>query len=254
VIHTRLNRPAHYLQRDSLPPVERWLPQGALYRLPRNPGSAEGVRAFGRLALFDHYRMVAQRIRQETGTFVTDDSLIKAQETTGLGLRTNRPRAYVIAGLGGGTGGGMFLDIAYLIRHELRAHGYVRPELVGLFLVPPADRRATRNAALGNAHAALTELHYFQSQKAQYQTTFDRSEAPIVDSEPPFARTTILQLPRNVNEWKRRGPRCLPERLPRRTSDLPDLRPVPTDLAPARGPDRNHPPLRPETARTLDFP
>ncbi len=203
LIHTRLNRPAHYLQRDTLPSVEQWLPQGSLYRLPRNPGSAEGVRAFGRLALFDHYRLVAQRVRQEIETFLTDDALLKANETTGLGLRTNRPRAYIVAGLGGGTGGGMFLDLAYLVRHELRAHGYAKPEVVGLFLVPPADRRASRNAALGNTYAALTELHYFQSRRAQYQTTFDRSEAPIVDSEAPFARTTILQLPRALDEKRR---------------------------------------------------
>ena len=203
LIHTRLNRPAHYLQRDSLPSVDQWLPQGALYKLPRNPGSTDGVRAFGRLALFDHYRLVAQRVRQEIETFLTDDTLLKAEETTGLGLRTNRPRAYVITGLGGGTGSGMFLDLAYLIRHELRAHGYARPDVVGMFLVPPADRRASRNAALGNTYAALSELHYFQSRRGQYQTTFDRSEAPIIDSDAPFARTTILQLPRALDQMKR---------------------------------------------------
>ena len=55
----RLNRSAHYLQRDSLAPLEQWLPAGALYKLPRIPASANGVRCFGRLALFDHYRTVA---------------------------------------------------------------------------------------------------------------------------------------------------------------------------------------------------
>src|SRR5439155_26432217 len=120
LVFARLNRPTHYLQRESLPAVEQWLPRGALYKISRNPGAASGVRAFGRLAFFDNYRLVAQRVRQELDTFLTDDSLLKAEDTTKLGLRTNRPRAYVVAGLGGGTGGGMFLDLAFLIRQELR--------------------------------------------------------------------------------------------------------------------------------------
>ncbi|HJZ53429.1 MAG TPA: tubulin-like doman-containing protein, partial [Gemmataceae bacterium] len=127
VVAARLNRPAHYLQQPSLPPVDPWLPPGLLYQLPRAPGSSAGIRAFGRLALFDNYRLVAQRLRQEIETFLTDDPLAAADTTTGLGLRTNRPRAYLVTGLAGGTGGGMFLDLAYLIRHELRSVGYTRP-------------------------------------------------------------------------------------------------------------------------------
>ena len=92
VVIARLNRPAHYLQRDSLPSVDQWMPSGSLYRLARIPGAADGVRAFGRLALFDNYRLVAQRVRQEIETFLSDESLTAADKATGLGLRTNRPR------------------------------------------------------------------------------------------------------------------------------------------------------------------
>ena len=204
VVPTRLNRSTHYMQRDSLPSVEQWLPAGSLYKLPRNPGPANGVRAFGRLALFDHYRTVAQRVRREVETFLTDDPLLQADKATKLGLRTNRPRAYVIAGLAGGTGGGMFLDIAYLLRHELRQVGYLRPEVVGMFLVPPADPTAPRSVALGNTYAALSELHHFQSKKSRYVTAFDKTEAPISDSEAPFARIGVLQLPRGTDSAKSR--------------------------------------------------
>ena len=196
LILARLNRPAHYLQRDGLPAVDQWLPQGALYKLPRNPGPADGVRAFGRLALFDNYRPIAQRLRQEVETFLTDDALAAAAKNTGLGLRTNRPRAYVLAGLAGGTGGGMFLDLAYLIRQELRSVGYIRPEVVGVFFTPPADKTVSRNAALGNTFAALTELYHYQARRTKYHTTFDRAEPPVIDSDSPFARAAVLQLPK----------------------------------------------------------
>jgi serine/threonine protein kinase len=202
IIHARLNRSQHYMQRESLPPVEHWLPSGALYRLPRNPDSTGGVRAFGRLALFDHYRTIAQRVRQEIETFLTDDALMQSDRATLLGLRTNRPRAYIVAGLAGGTGGGMFLDLAFLVRHEMRQVGYLRPDVVGLFFVPPAGPKDPRGPALGNTYAALAELSHFQARKSRYQTIFDRAEAPITDNDAPFSRTAIIQMAKAPDSGK----------------------------------------------------
>ncbi|MFO0805905.1 MAG: tubulin-like doman-containing protein [Gemmataceae bacterium] len=199
----RLNRPAHYLQSTTLPPVEPWLPPGSLYKIARNPGAADGVRSFGRLALIDNHRLVSSRIRAELETFLTDESLEKTATETKLGIRTNRPRTYLIAGLGGGTGGGMFLDLAYLLRHELRGLGYLRPEVVGMFLVPPAEASAARNASLGNTFAAITELFQFQARRTKYQATFDKGEAPIHDADAPFARVSFLQLPKSVDAKSR---------------------------------------------------
>ncbi len=195
----RLNRPGHYLQRESLPSVDAWMPSGALYKLARNPDSAGGVRAFGRLALFDNYRLIAQRVRQEIETFLTDNALTEAARNTKLGLRTNRPRAYVIAGLAGGTGSGMFLDMAYLLRHELRQVGYLKPEVVGMFFVPQADKKSPRGTGLGNTFAAISELYHFQAKKSRYQTSFDKSEAPVIDPEAPFARVSMLSLPKKAD-------------------------------------------------------
>ena len=56
VVIARLNRPG------ALPPARLAAAgravdaAGSLYKLPRTPGAADGVRAFGRLALFDNYR------------------------------------------------------------------------------------------------------------------------------------------------------------------------------------------------------
>ena len=195
VVPIRLNRSTHYLQREGLPNVEQWLPHGLLYKLPRNPGAANGVRAFGRLALVDNFRAVAQRVRQEVETFLSDDALNRTDQATRLGLRSNRPRAYVIAGLGGGTGGGAFLDVAFLLRRELKQVGFVRPEVVGQFFVPPPNSTTGRSFPLGNAYAALAEFHHFQSQRSVYHVAFEKSEGPITDDAPPFARAAVLQVP-----------------------------------------------------------
>ncbi|OWK35796.1 tubulin-like doman-containing protein [Fimbriiglobus ruber] len=195
VVPARLNRPAHYLQQSAAPAVESWLPPGLLYQLPKSPGPAAGVRAFGRLALCDNYRVIAQRIRQEIETFLTDDPLDKAAAGTGLGVRSNRPRAYVLAGLAGGTGSGMFLDLAYILKHELRAVGYRKPETVGVLLAPPADKAPSKTIGLVNTFAALAEVYHFATGNT-YKTTFDANEPAVVDGDGPFARTAIVSLPK----------------------------------------------------------
>jgi serine/threonine protein kinase len=190
---TRLNRPAHYLQREGLPSVETWLPPGSLYRLPRTPGPAGGVRAFGRLALIDHAKVVAQRFRQELEPFLTDDLIQQSADQTGLGFRTNQPRIYLLAGLAGGTGSGMVADLAFLFKHELRRSGYAQPDVVGVLFAPPADATVPKGPALANTYAALSEVyHYANGQR--YQARFDTKET-VADADGPFGRTVLFQLP-----------------------------------------------------------
>ena len=194
VMLAKLNRPTHYLQHPTMPACEGWLPPGLLYRLPKNPAPAGGVRGFGRLAFCDHYRAISQRVRLEVETFLSDDALDRLGASTGLGVRSNRARAYVVAGTAGGTGSGMLLDLAYLLKYHLRSIGYRRPETVAVLLAPPADAAAAKTAGLANTYAALAELHHF-SAGAQYQTKLDSAEPPVIDTEGPFERVAVLQLP-----------------------------------------------------------
>jgi hypothetical protein len=193
VILTRLDRPAHYLQQDGLPSVEAWLPPGLLFKLPRHPGPANGVRAYGRLALCDHYKLITQRLRQEWEALRAEGLLQQADEATGLGFRTTRPRAYLVAGLAGGTGSGMVVDLAYLLRAELKQIGYRKPETVGMLLLPPTTPGASKPAALANTYAALTEIAHFTT-GTRYHTRFDPG-IPISDPDGPFARIATVTLP-----------------------------------------------------------
>ena len=195
VLLTRLNRPTHYLQHPTMPPPEPWMPPGMLYQLPKNAGPAAGVRGFGRLALCDHYRAVSQRVRQEVEGFRDGDALDRLGAATGLGVRSGRGRVYVVAGTAGGTGSGMFLDLAYLAKAHLRALGYPSPEAVGVLLVPPADAKAARNQGLVNSYAALAELYHF-SAGAHYQAKHGGVEPAADDVGGPFGRVAVLPLPR----------------------------------------------------------
>ena len=194
-IHVRLNRPAHYLQRDGLPPVDAWMPTGLLYKLPKEPKHTGGVRSYGRLAFFDHVRAIGGRLRAEIREFAKGESLTVAARQTGYTLRTNRPRAYVIASATGGTGGGMVLDLAYFLKNEFRLAGYVSSPVCGVLLVPPADKTKPKGPALANAYALLREVGHFSTDGVVYQARFDANEPPVTDTEGPFARCTLVQLP-----------------------------------------------------------
>jgi hypothetical protein len=190
----RLNRASHYLKprRSGRSLIEGWFDPQVLYRIPRTPLTA-GNRALGRLAFADHYRAIAQKLEAEFEACTHADALTDAERHTRLGLRTSRPRAYVVAGLGGGTGGGMFLDAAYLLRHQLRQLGYRNPEVVGVLLLPPVEKHAGRAAALGNAFAALTELHHYSAAGTAFTTSFDE-KGDLTDPAPPFSRFALLPL------------------------------------------------------------
>ena len=119
-------------------------------------------------------------------------------------------------------------------------------------------------------------MYHFQAKKTRYQTAFDKSEAPVIDAEPPFARVAILPLPKaaNVKEQaagasraargpvprnadpgrprRRRGPRNVPHAPFRAGPGVPDVRPVPPLLAAAGDARRRDPPLRPAADPALD--
>jgi hypothetical protein len=89
----------------------------------------------------------------------------------------------------------MFLDVAYVIRQLLRDLGYPGAEVVGVLLLPSATPASRQSPALGNAFAALTELHHFSSSSVTYQAFLDEQEAPINDPGAPFARSIMVPLP-----------------------------------------------------------
>jgi serine/threonine protein kinase len=200
VLLAPLNRPSHYLKsRDGRPDIETWLNPRMLYRIPRSQVTT-GVRALGRLAFCDNYRLIVRRLQTELNACMDPDNLASAIRQTGLALRTNRPRVYLVTSLAGGTGSGMFLDLAYTLRALLKQAGYEQPDVVGLFLLPSMDRNRTRTQTLGNTCAALREMTYFANPSTTFAAQYHQREAPILDCDPPFTRSVMLPLPEETDE------------------------------------------------------
>ncbi len=202
VLLAQLNRPSYYLKPrggSGSTGFDSWLNPRMLYRIPRSQVTA-GVRALGRLAFVDNYRGIARRLQQELEAALDPASLQQVARASGLGVRTNRPRVYVIASLGGGTGSGMFLDLAYTLRAMLRQAGYDNPDVVGVLLLPPVDGSRTRVMTLGNTYAALRELNYFGAPGRRFQALYHEREAAVQEQGPPFGRVILLPLPEESDD------------------------------------------------------
>jgi hypothetical protein len=209
VLLAGLNRPSYYLKsRETLAALERWLKPRMLYRIPRSQVTT-GVRALGRLAFCDNYRAIRARLKREIEALLDPKPLTMVARQTGLGVRTNRPRVYVVCALSGGTGGGMFLDVAYTVRALLRETGLEQPDLVGLFFLPPVDRSRTRVLGLGNTYAALTELRYYAWPATLFTSRYNESEPPVEETAPPFGRCVFLPLPEETDEPATEESMCL---------------------------------------------
>src|SRR5262249_3553421 len=200
VLLTPLNRPSYYLRaREGRDELHGWFNPRMLYRIPRSQVTT-GVRALGRLAFCDNYRAVVRRLESELAACLDPNALATAARQTGLGVRTNRPRVYVVTSLAGGTGSGAFIDLAYVVRSLLKRRGYEEPDLVGLLLLPALDGSRTRTMTVGNAYAALTELNHYATPGTVFSARYHEREAPIEDPEPPFNRCMMLPLPEESDE------------------------------------------------------
>jgi hypothetical protein len=193
IFSARLNRSAHYLKPrfNGRSLIEGWFDAQLLYKLPRTP-TTMGVRLFGRLAFLDHYRALMAKVQTEIEAALAGDALERTAQRSGTGTRTNRPRVYIAGGLAGGTCGGMFLDLAYAVRSRLKRMGYDNPDVVGLFVLPPADATLTPAHALGNTHAALLELNHYARPDTTFAAHYDERGGAIKDKDAPFARVFLV--------------------------------------------------------------
>src|SRR5208282_2703558 len=91
-----------------------WLPREKLYAMPRSL-QTQGSRALGRLAFCDNQQRLLARLKREIAHVTNPDVLYASVSQTGLALRDNTPRIFLLASAGGGSSG-MLADLGYGIR------------------------------------------------------------------------------------------------------------------------------------------
>ncbi|MCL2225535.1 MAG: tubulin-like doman-containing protein [Defluviitaleaceae bacterium] len=144
--------------RSTLPDyISKWL--NPALTITDGTKGASGNRQSGRLLLFEKINTAIDAIDNKIKTLRTDQE--------------NKLLVYILSGLSGGTGGGMFLDVAYIVRglmeREFGGKGIDKVEITGYLFTPDVHLAGnnlnihTQEYIQRNGYAALKELDYFMN-------------------------------------------------------------------------------------------
>jgi len=166
-----------------LPPEEHIIDSGL---------GAGGIPSCGRLALWgwnndgNNFKNVIEAITM---------AFNKVKSHVVEGSDDSKPAVFVTGSLTGGTGTGVFIDIAYLVRHII----HDIKELYGLLLVPPRPTSFKGSEIIyTNTYAALKALDHYSQASETY--TYQWPNGFKADfREPPFELVQIISQSYNTN-------------------------------------------------------
>jgi len=177
-----LKRPQEY--KSSANDPTRWLSRRWLYHIPKIPAT-NGLRPLGCLAFVDWQSEFESRLTEVLDYVCRPESVRKSVEQSGLGAEDNpSPRVVLIAGLGGGTGGGILVEAARTVREVFVANG--KPGMCRGVLLHASPRDAQkRELAVVSAYATLVEVHHAQRRSGEQPLFSDLYLHWVGDSLPP---------------------------------------------------------------------
>lgn len=104
-------------------------------------------------------------------------------------------KVIVVGSLAGGTGGGAFIDLGYLLREIAGKQPEARLETSGVFLLPHELER--EEVFLGNVYASLLEYNHFADDRTIYTAKFPHLPMPwrSQHGERPYGTLYLVQSP-----------------------------------------------------------
>jgi len=147
------------------PPISHWI-NPRLYEHTREVFKGEGAgarRQAGRVLLCNgvNYQLMTQAFNAKFRQLHSDKSRTKVH-------------LILLAGVAGGTGSGMILDAAYILKHQLDKEGTnPNPSSYGFVFLPPAasdkipDKQEDITNGNSNGYAAVKEIEYHMAMEAR---------------------------------------------------------------------------------------
>ena len=191
------------IEAGNFPHYAEWFAHDQL-KTNTNVGEGAGrIRQLARLAFFYHHSTIGSRLISQASAANASESrsyiLNNYQEPTGPGVNV-----VLACSVAGGTGSGMFLDMAYTCRQlYAQAQLPVPTAVTGVLVLPVGDNEKRRHYA--NTYAALKELNYFSYHPGGtpkqlrflfgdpvFRAQYAPGAEPIEISESPFDYTYVI--------------------------------------------------------------
>src|SRR5579871_191081 len=138
LLHVPLRRPEHY--RPHSQTYLRWLDRRWLYNVPRSL-LTEGARPLGRLAFVDNAAEILSRLREAIAGLVGSPAQRAAAQGEGADVPAESPQVFLVASIGGGTGGGMIIGLAYAVQQILAEFHLPSDNLCAILVHATGQRR-----------------------------------------------------------------------------------------------------------------
>jgi hypothetical protein len=165
--------------------IKSWLPPQLIRNVKAIEDGAGGIRPVGRLSFFHNYRKIKAAIETAENRTRGHEQIMLGQ---GFGVEPGL-NIFVVGSLCGGTGSGMFLDVAYALRH---AYGDIENKLVGYWVVSP-ELYGDTPGMNANVYAALKELNHYAASNTRFKACYDPQQLVEINEErPPFDFTYLL--------------------------------------------------------------
>lgn len=160
---------------------------------------AKQLRPIGRLAFFRNYVTFKKLMTDKVRNMLVL-SAVQQAENRGFDVMRDHRLIFVVSSLCGGTGAGMFLDVAHRVRHEVGSNATV----IGIFLLPSVFEGAIsseiqRRRIRANAYAALKELEHFHETQS-FKALYPSEQSPL--PEIPYRAFSRIFLVEGTNSEK----------------------------------------------------
>jgi hypothetical protein len=175
-----LRDPSEMLRNPDNAYIREWFPNRISVQTAVH-GAAQ-IRPLGRLALHAQPERVLTQLGNCLDT-LTDRTRLREVEDGDSLDEQGSIEVYFLSSLCGGTGSGIMIDVAKLIREQLSDAPTVR--FVGVFLLPgPFRRLGGTSMVKANAYAALKEIDYLANPRTRIDFSFGASRQFVLDRSP----------------------------------------------------------------------
>jgi hypothetical protein len=171
---------ANSLLQGKNPHINKWWPTGTRVRTIKS--GSQQIRTLGRLALFANYKEIKDRISNKLDEVRKVENKNLMRKKRYLVSDQGGVDVYVVTSLAGGTGSGMFLDVAFITRNIVPSSN-----ITGIFVLSRIFAKLPANDLVKtNTYAALKEIEWLSKLRENESLEVDYGINKIVVSEPPY--------------------------------------------------------------------
>lgn len=167
------------------PHIKEWFYPG-LTKLKTMTEGAGQIRAYSRLGFYQHYTKIRNALTNASAQVRNVENIRMVQDKLRLEVNPEDLQVFIIFSVAGGTGSGMFLDLAFLVKDIFKGTALTT---IGIVMMPGLFN-PNEDRVFANGYAALKELEYY-SYEHDYKCEWPDMERREIPG-PPFNYTYFI--------------------------------------------------------------